>query len=357
MKRIVQTLLFLSIGIAVIGGLTLTNSVNAMSDAASKLSYSVTDFELHKVDLDNNAFEIKLNANFDNPTITPIPLSNLLVRLNIKDQNGNWRELTRSIPTGNFTIASGPTKQLLKFRAPIAKEYFTLIPDLLKGNSRKIMVEVFPQIAGRNLEPVQLTEDFTLENSLTTFLTDKLGLGYTGNGHKNVIRTDKYDRFFPLETLDNTSIKISSGSHYGTLDEMKRIVNEYLSDTTAIGVELKRHDIPSTIKAVFDFTNDHIQYKLDKPGREELRRPARTWADRYTGVDCDCYSIFMSSILTNLKVPHSFRMTSYEANKAFSHVYVVAKHAGREYILDPVKGEWNVEHGPITKKYDKRVFI
>lgn len=37
-------------------------------------------------------------------------------------------------------------------------------------------------------------------------------------------------------------------------------------------------------------------------GGEHLRRPARSWQERSAGVDCDCMSIFASSVLTNLKL-------------------------------------------------------
>ena len=86
------------------------------------------------------------------------------------------------------------------------------------------------------------------------------------------------------------------------------------------------------------------QYKLDKKGLEQLRRPARTWADRKSGVDCDCMSIFASSILTNLQIPHKFRITKYSQD-SWQHVYVI----GGENIhgvlsdvekYDPVTDTW-----------------
>ncbi len=101
------------------------------------------------------------------------------------------------------------------------------------------------------------------------------------------------------------------------------------------------------------FLYDHIQYKLDKKGLEQLRRPNRSWAERQTGIDCDCFSIFVSSILTNLKIPHSFRITKYNRDE-YQHVYVIvpAEDSKSGYItIDCVLSEFNYEK-PFTAKKD-----
>ena len=353
MKKLMHGVIYLILGIAVIAGLTFGNEVKAITDAASGLTYTAKNVQLHKVDLAKKEISIKLDASFVNPSQTQIALSNLVVRLSIPGQNNDWFIIAETAPTGNFTIGSGETLQPLKFTAPIANEYSTLIPSLISGNEQAVLVEVFPQIRGRNLEPVRVVENINLKSVLDNFLNTKLGLGYTGEGEKNIVITDKYDHLFPLGSVANQSKFISSGSHYGTLDEIERIVKDTYSDTSQIAAKLKRSTVPETLKAVFDFTNDHIQYKEDEPGKEELRTPARSWKDRVTGIDCDCFTLFQSSILANLGIPHLYRMAGYNSGGDYSHVYLVAKHNGKEYILDPVLSKWNTEHGPITKKYDK----
>ncbi len=347
--------IYLILGIAVIAGLTFGNEVKALTDAASGLTYTAKNVQLHKVDLAKKEISVKLDASFVNPSQTQITLSNLVVRLSIPGQNNTWLIIAETAPTGNFTIGSGETLQPLKFTAPIANEYSTLIPSLISGNEQTVLVEVFPQIRGRNLDPVSVVENINLKSVLDNFLNTKLGLGYTGEGEKNIIETDKYDRFFSLGSLERTDKVISSGSHYGTLDEMENIVKATLSDTQAIAQHLKKSSVPETLKSVFNWVNDHFQYREDQPGMEDLRRPLRSYEDRIDGIDCDCMSILQSSILTNLNIPHSYRMAAYNGSNEYSHVYVVAQHNGKEYTLDPVVGKWNTEHGPISKKYDKRV--
>ena len=103
---------------------------------------------------------------------------------------------------------------------------------------------------------------------------------------------------------------------------------------------------------IWDFLFNHIQYKLDQKGLEQLRRPNRSWAERQTGIDCDCFSIFVSSILTNLKIPHEFRITKYNRDE-YQHVYVIVPSDGKSgYItIDCVLSEFNYEK-PFTAKKD-----
>jgi len=56
-----------------------------------------------------------------------------------------------------------------------------------------------------------------------------------------------------------------------------------------------------------------------------LRSPACTWAQRKEGVDCKSYSVFASSILSNLGIKHFIRQVRqpYFYPEEFTHVYVV----------------------------------
>jgi LEA14-like dessication related protein len=352
MKKMLQFLFALTVGVALIGGLTLANTVNALTDPDSGLNYDIGDFKVHKVDLVNKSMEVKINTTFTNPTNTPIPVTNLLLTINIPDAQGEWRELARSTEIKAFTIFKGKSTETIKFTTPIAREFTNLLPTLIQGTDQQVMVIVYPQIGRFNIEPIKVVETINLKQVFNQSLLSKLGLGYTGEGEKVIIKTDRYDHLFNLKDLKFEDKVISSGSHYGTLDEMKRIVNASLNDTQRLAPTLKQRTNEATIKAVFDFVNDHIQYREDSPGIEELRRPTRSWNDRVAGIDCDCYSILLSSILSNLNIPHSFRMAAYDASENFSHVYVVAKANGKQYIMDPVKGKFNTEHGPITKSYN-----
>jgi hypothetical protein len=161
----------------------------------------------------------------------------------------------------------------------------------------------------------------------------------------------EFNRFFRSPD-DKDKIIIEDGEVDETVDLMKRVVWKYINDTKQIASFLKGNSLRKTCENVWDFLYNHIQYKLDKKGLEQLRRPNRSWVERKTGIDCDCFSIFVSSILTNLKIPHSFRITKYDKD-VFQHVYVIVPDGeGKNYYtIDCVLGQFNYEK-PFTEKKD-----
>ncbi len=160
----------------------------------------------------------------------------------------------------------------------------------------------------------------------------------------------QFDRFFS-KPEEQDRIIIQDGEVDETVDLMKRVVWKYINDTKKIAQYLKGINVLETCWNTWDFLFNHIQYKLDLKGLEQLRRPNRSWAERQTGIDCDCFSIFVSSILTNLKIPHEFRITKYNREE-YQHVYVIVPTGKSVYItIDCVLSEFNYEK-PFTAKKD-----
>jgi hypothetical protein len=175
-------------------------------------------------------------------------------------------------------------------------------------------------------------------------------LGITASGRRNIKTGTAYNKYFNLGALKGTDPVVSqSGSVFDTLKHMDRIVRSTTNQTKAIASHLYSPDVKTFASKIWHFIYNHIQYKKDSILAEEIREPARTWKDRRTGVDCDCYSVFISSILTNKGIPHSFRMAGYGGD--YQHVYVVIPQPGGEIIIDPVVDRFNYQK-PITKKYD-----
>ena len=170
------------------------------------------------------------------------------------------------------------------------------------------------------------------------------------SGQRRIRDGKQYDRYFPKPD-ERDRIIIKDGEVSDTVELMEKVVHKYLTDTARIAPVLKRNSLEETCKSIYDFVYNNIQYKLDKRGLEQLRRPARSWAERRTGVDCDCMSIFISSILTNLKIPHSFRITRYSADH-WQHVYVIVPDNRGGYInIDAVVSPYGYEK-PFTDKLD-----
>ena len=174
--------------------------------------------------------------------------------------------------------------------------------------------------------------------------------GLVATGRRKIFDGRQYDKYFDMDQVQGGETELmANGSVYDTLREMKKIVSKTLPQTKAIADHLKGVNTEETCRRICNFIYRNIKYKIDNPLREQLRKPIRTWKDRATGVDCDCYSIFISSILTNLGIPHVFRMAAYKDD--FQHVYVVAGSGSQQYIIDPVCDRFNYEV-PYKKKHD-----
>ncbi|MDB5274465.1 MAG: hypothetical protein JWO58_2832 [Chitinophagaceae bacterium] len=113
-----------------------------------------------------------------------------------------------------------------------------------------------------------------------------------------------------------------------TLTLIQKTVPLTLRDTEKIAKLLKGDSLKETCENIWNFVYNHIQYKRDEKGIEQVRRPARTWWDRQLGVDCDCYTEFISSILTNLSIPHKLRITKYNGKSFFQHIYPIVPKDG-----------------------------
>lgn len=184
-------------------------------------------------------------------------------------------------------------------------------------------------------------------------------LGIVASGKRNIADGHEYDRYFSSPKKQDPYLSYH-GSTHDTIGYMADIIKSTTDQTAKIAPVLKGKTRNETLKNIFDFVFGHIQYKTDDPRYEELRAPARAWADRKTGVDCDCYSIFIGSILYNLGIPFALRMVKIHNRPYFQHVYVVVPKFGKEadlakrssyYVIDPVLDTYNEEH-PFTEKYD-----
>ena len=170
------------------------------------------------------------------------------------------------------------------------------------------------------------------------------------SGYRAIKDGSRYNSYFPPPD-ERDRVIIKDGEVTDTVELMEKVVWKYLDDTKRIAPLLMRPSTHETCQAIWEFIHNFIQYKLDQRGLEQLRRPARSWAERATGVDCDCMSIFASSILTNLKIPHKFRITKYSQD-SWQHVYVIVPTTGanKYCVIDAVVSEFNYE-----KKYTDKM--
>jgi hypothetical protein len=180
---------------------------------------------------------------------------------------------------------------------------------------------------------------------------------------QRVLCTDgsKYNQYF-RRPRNEDKIVFEDGEVDDTLRLMERVIHTYLDDTKEIAQLLHTQNVGSEaiITAIWDFLYHNIQYKLDKRGLEQLRRPVRSWAERHTGIDCDCFSVFASSILTHLGIPHFLRVTRY-SQPTWQHVYVVVPKDGKSlangyHTIDAVLARADYEK-PFTAKKDYKMSL
>lgn len=174
---------------------------------------------------------------------------------------------------------------------------------------------------------------------------------------KTIKSGSAFSHLFPsFSQLAMTEVVIKKNATvWDTLREMKKIVRTTLHQTKKLAKKLQGNTEESTIRTVWAFIYQNVQYAPDHPLREQLHTPLRIWHKRAKGVDCDDYAIMASSILTNLGIRHSFRMTDY--GSGWQHVYVVVPKSksgfmsarNSYYVIDPVLNRPDYEKGNFTK--------
>jgi hypothetical protein len=184
-------------------------------------------------------------------------------------------------------------------------------------------------------------------------------LGLVASFQRQIKSGCQFNKLFPKPDFSDTLLQ--EGNVNDTVHLMGEYIQKYISDTANLAPILRGKNLEETLRNNWNFVYNHIQYKLDTPGIEELRRPARTWAERKTGVDCDCYTIFLCTLLLNQGIEPVIRIVQIPPATSFHHVYpIVYKKslpAGRQgkpgeyYTLDAVLDRFNYEK-PFSKKRD-----
>jgi hypothetical protein len=176
------------------------------------------------------------------------------------------------------------------------------------------------------------------------------------NRRRKIRSGKEFYHLFPPPTGEDKTIK-AKASVDDTMVLIQRSMPAVRWHTEKIADILKGRTREETCSNIWHFVYHHIQYKRDKEGVEQIRSPRRTWSERQTGVDCDCYTEFISSILLNLGIPHRARITKYPKKypeePRWQHVYPIVPKAGREHssledrddyiVLDCVKEDFDDE--------------
>ena len=166
----------------------------------------------------------------------------------------------------------------------------------------------------------------------------------------------EFDHLFPPPSEQDIVIKKSANVE-DTMKFIRETLPKTLWQTEKMAKVLKGKTLEETCSNIWHFVYNHIQYKRDEDGVEQVRSPRRTWWDRKTGVDCDCYTVFILSILTSLKIDCLARITKYPKRypetPRWQHVYPIVPKPGyfedyiderdRYIVIDCVKDKFDDE--------------
>ena len=106
---------------------------------------------------------------------------------------------------------------------------------------------------------------------------------------------------------------------------------------------------PEGLQKIWNYVKYNFRYVEDPNGQQWIKSPERLFFEREG--DCKSFTIFVNSILQNLKIDYTTRFISQNQDKDATHVYTVATLNGKNYIIDTVYNEFNKEPR-YTYKYD-----
>ncbi len=119
-----------------------------------------------------------------------------------------------------------------------------------------------------------------------------------------------------------------------------------------VNQELRGLPTYEACKKLWHFVKNHIRYKKDERGIEQVRSARRLIHDAVG--DCDCFTTFIGTCLSVLNIPIINRITKYKQS-FFQHIYpIVPLGNGKYIIMDCVVDEFNYEE-PYTEKKDYKM--
>ena len=345
------------------GGVAVWALVRAakFKDTADKLTVNITRFDVATKGMEYLKFLLDLE--FVNPSSQVISISIPSIK-----PYYNQNELGFSVPmkdSKSIQPKSITKISNVEIRVPFQNLVTAgIITDILSSlKNLQALVESLKQktafkiYAIVNGLEVSIEQKFGEEAKELGYIDEALGgtfesIGLVAAGKRNIKDGSKYNHLI-LKPDGTNDIVQHDGSVEDTVLWCGWVVKQYHKDTEQLAKHLKEKskNDRELYKNIFDFCYNHIQYRLDRRGVEQLRRPATTWRDRKLGVDCDDYTIFIASILYNLGKPFEFRITKYNKPN-YQHIYLIVPMKGREYItIDPVLDTFNYEK-PYSYKKD-----
>jgi hypothetical protein len=116
---------------------------------------------------------------------------------------------------------------------------------------------------------------------------------------------------------------VTHGGLKQTLNTITKVTRDTLAQTADLAKQLKGSDAHTSARNVWSWVKSNIRYHLDHDGLEEVRTPARSYADRNAGVDCEDMAIFTASLLINMGYKPHFAVVAFNHNESYGHIYTM----------------------------------
>lgn len=133
------------------------------------------------------------------------------------------------------------------------------------------------------------------------------------------VKLDSYDNL--IDKAQGNKTLVGYGFANATLDELNNACKNYMQ-VYKLAQHLKADNYLQSAFNVWHFLHVNIRYNYDTAGQEEIRTPARTWADRFSGVDCDCLSVFTACLLYCMGYMPTFEIVGFKNDGVYSHIFV-----------------------------------
>lgn len=124
-----------------------------------------------------------------------------------------------------------------------------------------------------------------------------------------------------IDAADGAKTLKGYGFEKATLDELVNACQNY-RQVERLAAHLKDDDKMQSAFNVWHWLHTNVRYNYDTPGEEEIRTPARVWADRESGVDCDCLAVFTACLLICMGYKPTFEIVAFNNSPTYSHIYV-----------------------------------
>lgn len=156
-------------------------------------------------------------------------------------------------------------------------------------------------------------------------------------------KLESYNHLIDDATGEN--LLVGYGFDKTTKELLIDTVNKYYKQVYKLAEHLKADTVAQTCFNIWHWEHCNLKYNYDSPGKEEIRTPARTWKDRFNGIDCDCLAVFTASILKCLGFPADFEIVAFNGSDKYAHIFITC--AG--VVIDRVLPIFNQRAPLITK--------